>query len=835
MVQEEHRSYDVPVPKRIGKYHLSRVLGRGGMGEVWLAEQREPGGSIRRVAVKLLPTRGKDSDLLRRLVREAQILGKMEHPNIVSLYEFSRDESSNTAYLAFEYVPGMDLSRIMSLARLSARPIAVDVVCYLARECLAGLGYAHRLTDEQGNFLEIIHRDISPSNVLCSVTGRVKLTDFGIARWRAASGATTEEFIVGKVPYMSPEQVDGLPLDQRTDLWSFGVVLYELLTGKLPFSGRTPVEKMAQILGADIPPVRRARPDAPPWLEEFTARLLTRDRDSRIQDAQQALGILVAHHNPTARDPADQLADLLASLQKEASAAPTESIAGPARRASIPRRPESFPVPGARPGPSSGEAQAYGVPKDPEQERNHGPTRTLRGAQDTEPEAVPSAPMPQGRGKGATAPRWATSDRLGTEVAVDREDMGPLAVTQFHPDQVSPNERPKDSGPVIQGGILDIDEPFVDAMGVLRQVVLSMEGLTGPREECWLRSLPPDLLGDTSALERFKSAIHGAWKLANKPGSRLARCLATTGGLLYPKSDDLDVPADYSGAAPRAYHIITEPGAVPLDRFLEDILGTHLSVAVATVSPLMDFGEAQGLTTWLQHAWRIALGLDLVTQLAWALTEWHASGSFHGALTPFSLLVLPKRRPAAPNEVRAACWKTRSCPCLSVTGTPRIIDVGLGPSLHRRFTDRIHDFGLSLKRGRLSGDLSRLSPEQVEAALQAASNPLALYAAPETLREDSPPGQADDIAFCGVLLYELLTGRYPFEAGSAYATLSRALDGNAQAPPASKWNPLVGDVLDHVVARAVSRAPATRYQSAAELALDLEDLRYEAQHVLAAR
>ncbi len=823
----------VPTPRSVGKYELVRVLGRGGMGEVWLAHHKGPGGFTRKVAIKLLPAKGRDTELLRRLVREARLLAKMEHPNIVSLYDFDRDEKTNMAYLAFEYVPGMDLSRIMALAKLSGIPLDLNLISYVARECLAGLGYAHGLRDEMGSPLEIVHRDISPSNVLCSVTGQVKLTDFGIARWRAASGATTEEFIVGKVPYMSPEQVDGLPLDLRTDLWSFGVVLYELITGRLPFTGRTPVEKMAQILGADIPPIRGLRPDIPQWLEELVNRLLTRNRDERIQTAADALGVFVAHRTGNEKDGADGLAALMRTFQREASAAPTQSISVKNTDASISQNSPGMSLPdeqSSRPSPPPPPSS----PAIPVQGR---PQSIL-----TSQEAVPSATMDVAVGN--TAPRWATSERLGITVSIERQDMGPKGAAGHGRDEPpqgadSGPVGPADSAQVRRGGILDAEEPLVDSMGVLRRVVLSMEGLSGPREECWLRSLPASLSADVDGLEEFKKTVQQAWAIADKPGSRLGRCLATSGGLLYPSDDENeeDVPVDRTGRRPAAYHIITEPGAIPLRRFLEQTLGTRISLAVAAVSPIMDLSnsESHELTAWLKNAWRLALGVDLVSQLAWALSQWHEAGGAHGALTPFAILVMPKQRQQHHPDVLAAAWKTRSSACLPVTGTPRIMDVGLGPWLREDLNRRIQRLGLDFSGGKIVGDLSRLSPEQVDAALDAAAGPLHLYGAPETVRQERQPGQADDLAFCGVLLYDILTGRYPFQARSGYSTLSRAIDPTFVPSPPSRWNHLVSEALDYVVTKTLSRDPGQRYQTAGELALDLEDLRYEAEHVLAER
>ena len=208
-----------------GRYRIQRKLGAGGMADVYLAEDQELG---RRVAIKILNSRhGNDDQFIERFRREAKNAAALNHPNIVSIYD--RGEAEDTYYIAMEFLDGRTLKELI-IGR-GAAPI--NVAIEYARQILSALRFAHR----HG----IVHRDIKPHNVLVDGEGRVKVTDFGIAR-AGTSQMTETGSIVGTAQYLSPEQARGGEVDPRSDLYSLGVVLYELLTGKTPFDGETPVE-----------------------------------------------------------------------------------------------------------------------------------------------------------------------------------------------------------------------------------------------------------------------------------------------------------------------------------------------------------------------------------------------------------------------------------------------------------------------------------------------------------------------------------------------------------------------------------------------------------------
>jgi beta-lactam-binding protein with PASTA domain/predicted Ser/Thr protein kinase len=253
-----------------GRYRIVRKLGAGGMANVYLAEDQELG---RRVAIKILNDRhAGDEQFVERFRREAKNAAGLSHPNIVSIYD--RGEAEGTYYIAMEYLDGRSLKELI----LSRGPAPVSVAIDYARQILAALRFAHR----NG----IVHRDIKPHNVLVDAEGHVKVTDFGIAR-AGASQMTEEGSIIGTAQYLSPEQARGTQVDQTSDLYSLAIVLYELLTGAVPFTGDTPVEIAMKHLSATPAPPSEKRPDIPESLEMVILRGLAKDPTARYQNAEE--------------------------------------------------------------------------------------------------------------------------------------------------------------------------------------------------------------------------------------------------------------------------------------------------------------------------------------------------------------------------------------------------------------------------------------------------------------------------------------------------------------------------------------------------------------------
>ena len=253
-----------------GRYRLERKLGSGGMADVWLAEDQELG---RKVAIKMLHERyANDTQFVERFRREATHAAGLSHPNVVSI--FDRGEAGGSYYIVMEYVEGRTLKELI----VTRGPCPVPVAISYVRQVLAALRYAHR----NG----IVHRDIKPHNVLVDHEGRVKVADFGIAR--AGSSQMTEAgSIIGTAQYLSPEQARGAPVDESSDLYSTGVVLYELLTGEVPFDGETPVEIAMKHL-QQVPPAPSAiRHEIPHDVDLIVLRALAKEPADRYRSAKE--------------------------------------------------------------------------------------------------------------------------------------------------------------------------------------------------------------------------------------------------------------------------------------------------------------------------------------------------------------------------------------------------------------------------------------------------------------------------------------------------------------------------------------------------------------------
>jgi eukaryotic-like serine/threonine-protein kinase len=239
----------------IGTYVLERRLGTGGMAEVFLARRSGPHGFQKRVAIKrILPEFACDAQFIQMFCDEARIAATLSHPNIVQIVEFGEHEGE--LYLVMEFVDGISASTILRRVSEKGETIPVGPALYVAREVLLALAFAHEATDEDGRALGVVHRDVSPSNILISRTGTVKLIDFGITRSFLAERRTVPGELKGKLRYMSPEQVLGGDVDSRSDLFAVGIVLAEMLAGKALFSGRSDLDVLTRISRGELGFVR---------------------------------------------------------------------------------------------------------------------------------------------------------------------------------------------------------------------------------------------------------------------------------------------------------------------------------------------------------------------------------------------------------------------------------------------------------------------------------------------------------------------------------------------------------------------------------------------------
>jgi eukaryotic-like serine/threonine-protein kinase len=258
------------------------------MAEVFVGSAVGAEGFSRKVAIKrVLPGFSDNAGFAKMFISEAQISAQLVHPNIVSVVDFDRD-AEGRLFLVMELIDGKDLDALIATGLLPPR-----VVIYVIGEILRGLGFAHDLPMGTG-MRGIVHRDISPHNVLMSWEGAVKVSDFGIAKVRAASEATASAFIKGKPAYMSPEQANGQALDGRSDLFSIGVMLWEMLVGRRLFLAEDTRATLAAVLFGQIPRPRSVRPDVPKDLERVTMKLLERDLPARYATAEEAIADLMS-------------------------------------------------------------------------------------------------------------------------------------------------------------------------------------------------------------------------------------------------------------------------------------------------------------------------------------------------------------------------------------------------------------------------------------------------------------------------------------------------------------------------------------------------------------
>ncbi|WP_375770148.1 protein kinase [Archangium gephyra] len=280
-----------PFPRLLGRYELVHLLGQGGMGEVYLAKISGAAGFEKPCIVKtILPALLKDRQFLDRFHHEAKVLVHLVHSSIAQVYDMG--EAEGTYYMALEYVAGVDLAYLQEQARNEGQQLPVPVALYLGQRIAEGLGYAHRKTGPDGSPLGIVHRDVSPHNVMLSYEGEVKVIDFGLAKSAARSKYTLPSTVMGKLGYMSPEQVRAEPLDHRSDIYSCGVVVWELLAGRPLVPHGTVGEMMAAMSNPSVPALHEVRPDVDPALDAVVRRALApspEDRYARSDDFARAL------------------------------------------------------------------------------------------------------------------------------------------------------------------------------------------------------------------------------------------------------------------------------------------------------------------------------------------------------------------------------------------------------------------------------------------------------------------------------------------------------------------------------------------------------------------
>ncbi|HVU52324.1 MAG TPA: serine/threonine-protein kinase [Polyangia bacterium] len=318
-------SVQLSEPIQFGKYTLFERIGRGGMADVYKGRVQGPQGFERTFVVKrILPHLSDDATFIKMFVEEAKLSARLAHPNIVQIFELGAVEGEY--FISMEYIRGRDLSETMRAIWKTMGPPRPELVAYIGREACRALSYAHSLADERGRPLGMIHRDVSPSNIMMSYEGAVKLLDFGIAKALGEAPETTKSGTMkGKYAYMAPEQTEGDDVDHRIDIFSCGIVLHEVLTGRRLFKGQNDVLTIERVRRCEVPPPSQQNPMVPPELDAIVLRALQRDRDQRWATAADMADALddVVH---AARFQPTHLAQLLHDLFPVDGGAPSPRL-----------------------------------------------------------------------------------------------------------------------------------------------------------------------------------------------------------------------------------------------------------------------------------------------------------------------------------------------------------------------------------------------------------------------------------------------------------------------------------------------------------------------------
>jgi len=274
------------MPQTFGRYILERTLAIGGMGEVHHARQTGPNGFDRTCVVKTMHAQhASDPEIVELFLEEARLTARLTHPHIAQVYDFGKIDSAY--YIAIELVDGPSLHTVIKSFATRGRRLPIGAVLRIVSQAAQALDYVHRQKGPDGAPLNLVHRDISPGNLLLSKDGLVKLIDFGIAKARTTQLQTRMGQIRGKLAYMSPEQMLGMPLDGRTDVYSLGLVLYELLSGRRANPGRNEVEILSSVKTGTLTPLSSLRDDCPKALSQLLERATKRDREQRIARAAE--------------------------------------------------------------------------------------------------------------------------------------------------------------------------------------------------------------------------------------------------------------------------------------------------------------------------------------------------------------------------------------------------------------------------------------------------------------------------------------------------------------------------------------------------------------------
>ena len=272
------------LPRNLGKYVLLKRIALGGMGEIYFGKIAGIEGFERGVAIKkMLPHLSQDRAFIDMMVKEAKLTVLLNHPNIVQVYDLAKE--GEEYYIAMEYVPGVTVASMLGWAQSGGRSLPVELAVHVVLQVLRGLSYAHDLPGPDGEHICILHRDVTPQNILVTRQAWVKITDFGIARALNEVSTTSPGMIKGKLGYLAPEQLEGQTVDRRVDIFCAGILLWEMLAARRLFKGESEADTLRLIAETRVPPLSDMRQDVPAKLEKVLAEALAHDRDARLATA----------------------------------------------------------------------------------------------------------------------------------------------------------------------------------------------------------------------------------------------------------------------------------------------------------------------------------------------------------------------------------------------------------------------------------------------------------------------------------------------------------------------------------------------------------------------
>ncbi len=387
-------------PHRLGRFELVERIGQGGMAEVFRAVVTGPEGFRREIVVKrVLPQLSARQRFTQMFVNEAKISALLAHPNIVQIFEFG--EADGSYFIAMESIRGLTLREALTKLREQGATMPVVTAAEITREVLVALDYAHGLRDASGRPLEIIHRDVSPSNIMLGETGAVKVLDFGIARAADMIAEDDGDVVKGKIAYVAPEQIACKSIDRRADLFALGCVLHEMLTGRMLFRAQNNLQRKLELLAERSLPPSAWNPDVPPAVDEIVRRAVERDPEARYSSAADML-VDVENYLASFRSSHRAVLRLVRSLGAESEAAVDTPDAALPRVASQEPPQTASTVP-HRPGGRLTGAAPRGAP----------------GAADRSLSGQPGAPSAGAEHESAAGPR--APGRLGSAADAERE------------------------------------------------------------------------------------------------------------------------------------------------------------------------------------------------------------------------------------------------------------------------------------------------------------------------------------------------------------------------------------------------------------------------------